>query len=82
MIAEEYLTLRATAEALDLESWRLSRLGRYLHIMSGTPCIPRTVVARARAESDWEQRYQVVLDWLLANVHGDSRRGTGTAYEA
>jgi hypothetical protein len=65
MLTQDRLSLRDTADALELGSVRLLRLGRYLHIVPGDKCIPVDVVIRAKAEADGEQRYRMVLGWLL-----------------
>ena len=65
MLTQDRLSLRDTADALELESARLLRLGRYLHMTPGDKCIPDDVISRAKAEADGEQRYRMVLGWLL-----------------
>jgi hypothetical protein len=63
-------SLRDAADALGLDSLRLFRLGRYLHLAPGDKCLPAEVVDRASTEADGERRYRVVLDWLLASLQG------------
>ncbi len=67
MMTYERLNLRQTADVLALDRLRLFRLGRHLRLTPGDPCIPLSVIARARAEDDEEGRYRVVLDWLLGH---------------
>jgi hypothetical protein len=71
----DWLSLRQAAEALELEPQRLYRLGRYLRLAPGDPCLPPAVVARARAETGDEERYSAILDWLLGRLRGDGPRG-------
>ena len=59
------VNLRDAATALDLPTVRLLRLGRYLGIPPGEPCLPVDVVDRAGTAEDGNARYQVVLDWLI-----------------
>lgn len=59
------LTLRQTAAELNIEPWRMARLGRYLRIDADDKCVPRTEIDRARGEVDADGRYMVILHWLL-----------------
>jgi hypothetical protein len=59
------VNLRDAAAALDLPAVRLLRLGRYLGLPPGEPCLPVDVVERAGAADDDDARYQIVLDWLI-----------------
>jgi hypothetical protein len=70
MLSRRSLSLRETANALDLDTQRVLRLGRYLCISTGDQCLPPDVVTRARSELDCEQRYRMVLEWLLENPRG------------
>jgi hypothetical protein len=66
------LNLREVADALDIPSWRLSRLGRYLGIDPSEKCIPREEVQRIADQELVEQRYSSIRHWLLVRVR--SRR--------
>jgi hypothetical protein len=68
MMTRELLSLRETADELEIETLRLYRLGRYLRIAPGDPCLPSGVISRAKAETAGERRYRIVLDWLLGNL--------------
>lgn len=57
--------LQQAAAELNIEPWRLSRLGRYLRIDVHDKCIPRSEIERARGETNSDNRYLVVLQWLL-----------------
>lgn len=59
------VTLQQAATELNIEAWRMSRLGRYLRIDVDDRCIPRTEVERARSEECSDSRYLVILRWLL-----------------
>jgi hypothetical protein len=68
MVTHDRLSLRDAADALELERVRLFRLGHYLHLAPGDPCLSPEVILRAYAEPEAEQRYHVVLDWLLDHL--------------
>lgn len=68
MVSAEYLSLRDTADLLELDHVRLVRLGRWFHLAPGDPCIPKDIVLDARA-AEPESRYRRVLSWLQDNVH-------------
>jgi hypothetical protein len=59
------VTLRQAATELNIEPWRLSRLGRYLRIDADDKCIPRSEIHRALASDSPDGRYLVILHWLL-----------------
>lgn len=65
------LTLRETADVLEIEPWRVSRLGRYLNIDPAAKCVPCPEVERMRQASDMESRYRALLHWLLEGVRAD-----------
>lgn len=67
--------LRQTAHELNIEPWRMSRLGRYLHIDADDKCIPVAEIERARAQTRPDDRYMIILHWLL----GEFRARQGTA---
>ncbi len=73
MITTDLLNLWETADALDIESWRLSRLGRYLRIDPSEKRIPVADVQRFSEETDPESRYAAVRTWLLNTLPGRSR---------
>jgi hypothetical protein len=68
VIAQDCLSLAATADALNLERLRMQRLGRYLRIDPGRRCVPLEVITEARQNEDSERRYRFVLDWLLQSM--------------
>ena len=65
MSAPDQFNLRQAADALDLDRLRLIRLGHHLHLAPGDPCIPTFVIQHARTEEGEEQRYRLILSWLL-----------------
>ncbi len=62
---ESLLNLQQAAAELNIEPWRMSRLGRYLRIDADDRCIPREQIEQARREESPDSRYLVVLHWLL-----------------
>ena len=65
-MADGLRSLRDVAAALDLDRVCLFRLGRAFHLAPGDPCIPSVVVAEAYQEPDRDERYRLILGWLLA----------------
>jgi hypothetical protein len=74
MARDEQVSLRQVAAALDIEPNRLYRLGRHFHFAPGDPCVPRSVVDRAKAEVDLETRYRLILASILSRVREDGSR--------
>lgn len=60
-----YSSLRDAAAALDIEPWRMARLGRYLHIMPMDPVVPTAELERIRQQASSEDRYSAIRTWLL-----------------
>jgi hypothetical protein len=71
------LSLRQAATELDVEPWRMARLGRYLRIDANDKCIPREEVERARRESGPDDRYLVILHCLLGEFRARHERTAG-----
>jgi hypothetical protein len=61
MVHRAYLSLREAADELDVERWKLARLG----LWSGEKCIPVREVRQAKEEVDPEKRVAVIRQWLL-----------------
>lgn len=68
-MTQDLISLRDTADLLELDPLRLLRLAHYLHLAPRDQCLPSDVVDRARAEADGETRYRIVLDWLLEHLN-------------
>lgn len=71
MARQDRLSLHQVAEALQIEPIRLYRLGRHFRRAPGDPCVPRSVIERARAETETETRYHLILEWFLTQVRED-----------
>jgi hypothetical protein len=65
MRIDRTLSLRDVADLLELDRIRLFRLGRILYLTPGDQCIPPSVIAKAKLETESERRYAVVRTWLL-----------------
>lgn len=63
--SDSSLTLRQAAAELNIEPWRMSRLGRYLRIDADDKCIPRSQIEHALDSESPDGRYLVILHWLL-----------------
>lgn len=59
------LNLQQAAAELNIEPWRMSRLGRYLRIDADDKCIPWGQIDQARGKDSPDSRYLVILHWLL-----------------
>jgi hypothetical protein len=64
----EVLSLRETADALDIEPWRVFRLGRYLGIDPAEKRIPLAEVERISRSDRVEDRFSGVRTWLLGSM--------------
>lgn len=73
MISTNLLNLWEAADALDIESWRLSRLGRYLRLDPADKRIPAAEVRRFSELSDPEHRYAAIRTWLIDTLPGQSQ---------
>lgn len=67
----EALNLREAADALGIEPWRLSRLGRYLGLDPREKCLPREEMLRIFQEDGVEDRYCALRLWLLDSLASD-----------
>lgn len=74
MINTDLLNLWEAADALDIESWRLSRLGRYLRMDPAEKRIPQATVQGFSALADPEVRYAALRSWLLDTLPGRSTK--------
>jgi hypothetical protein len=68
-------TLQQAAAALDIEPWRMSRLGRYLRIDVDDKCIPHAKIESAGKEDSADKRYMVVVNWLLGELRTRHHNG-------
>jgi hypothetical protein len=82
MVTRDRISLRATADLLDLDPLRLFRLGRYLHLAPGDDCLPYDVVLLAQHEEDGEKRYRMVLESLLGKIRSDMSSSNGHPTQA
>jgi hypothetical protein len=74
MVDTNLLNLWEAADALDIESWRLSRLGRYLRMDPADKRIPAAEVQRFSELEDAERRYAALRTWLLDTLPGQGGR--------
>jgi hypothetical protein len=68
MITDNYLNLWEAADELDIEAWRLSRLGRYLRIDPGEKRIPANEIRSIATLAEPEHRFAAVRSWLLGRL--------------
>lgn len=69
VIRLETLNLHEAADALEIEPWKLARLGRYLGIDPVEKCIPRDLVQRSTQADTEEDRYRELRHWLLDSIN-------------
>jgi hypothetical protein len=72
MVTRDYISLRDTADVLELDPLRLFRLGRYFHLAPGDACLPYDVIILAQDENNGEKRYRMVLERLLEQIQHDT----------
>lgn len=72
MTDQKFFSINDAADMLDLDRMRVQRLGRYLHLTPADRCIPDTVIECARSQANQDERYHILLDWLLGAAQSSS----------
>lgn len=62
------MSLRQVADCLDIESWRVLRLSRFLGLSPYDSVIPNDEIDKINLLSTPDDRYIMLRDWLLSHT--------------
>ena len=68
MESDDRQSIRQAAEELQIESWRATRLARYLKLSPTDRRVPRTEVNRIKEAAEPATRYDRLREWLLSHA--------------